>query len=95
MLTTQKFNEAYWKMFDAGIIEDECKKDKPQIMIEEFDGCNVRSHLFEVADVNDAKEKIKWLIGNTECYEVVFFNPGNNPITWRAINDHEWAYYYG
>lgn len=95
MMTTKEFNDFYWEMFDAGIVEDEGKPDAMQLQIEELDGCRIWSHYFEVSSVSDARQKIEWLLKNTPCYEVVFFNPGSPPVTWRGtIKDNEWNWYY-
>ena len=95
MLTAKEFNDFYWKMFDAGIVEDECKPGAMQIEISELDGGRIHRHRFEVSSVADAREKIEWLLANTPCYEVVFYNPGRPLVTWSGtIRDHEWNWYY-
>lgn len=94
MLRTKEFNESYWKMFNAGIIEDDRKPDAMQISIEELDGCRIYRHFFEVKDVKDAKEKIRWLLKNTNCYDVTFWYPHYKAITWYNVNDRDWNYCY-
>lgn len=94
MMSTKEFEQNYWKMFDAGIVEDDRKPDKMQLEITENDGGRIFRHFFEVSDLEDAKVKIKWLLENTPCYEVVFYNPGHNPVTWYSVNEREWNWYY-
>lgn len=93
MLTTKEFNENYWKMFDAGIIEDDRKTDEIQISIEEIDGSQIFKHFFEVANLEDAKNKIIWLLNNTNCYDVVLWRPGRKPITWYHVDSAVWEWY--
>lgn len=46
MMTTQRFNDNYLKVFDADIVEGARKPDKIQIMLEENNLGRIYRHFF-------------------------------------------------